>query len=658
MDISNLSINTIRTLAIDAVQKANSGHPGAPMGLAPLGYFLFHDVLNFNPKNPKWLNRDRFVLSGGHGSMLLYSLLHLSGYDLSLEDIKNFRRWGSKTPGHPERGETDGVEVTTGPLGQGFSNAVGMALAFEFMAFKFNKPGFNIFDHRVYAICGDGDLMEGISHEAASFAGNKKLSRLVVFYDDNGISIDGSTSLAFTDDTEKRFLAYGWNVYKVYDVNNLEDLRLVLHEVKSSDRPSLVITKSHIGFGSPNKQDTAKVHGSPLGDEEIKLTKQNLGWHYTEPFTVPEEVREHFASAVNEKIKIYDDWTKLFAEYSEKYPEDAAFLNKVINGEPLGKFTTDESLFPDLNEKLASRASSQKVINTLPDAFPTLLGGSADLTESNLTDFKGLPWFSASERGGRNIHYGVREIGMGGVMNGIAAYGGVIPFGGTFLVFTDYMRPTMRMAAMQKLHVIYVITHDSIGLGEDGPTHQPIEQLMSLRLIPGLTVIRPADSHETVYAWKAALENTSGPTTLVLSRQGLPVITDKSTPASGVLRGAYTVRECAGTPDVILIGTGSELLLAVKAAGKLSESGKKVRVVSMPSWELFEKQSAEYKESILPAEVKNRVAIEAGVPLGWEKYTGDNGTVIGINKFGASAPAAVIFEKYGLTVEAVVAAAG
>ncbi|KAB2908729.1 MAG: transketolase [Ignavibacteriales bacterium] len=658
MDISNLSINTIRTLAIDAVQKANSGHPGAPMGLAPLGYFLFHDVLNFNPKNPKWLNRDRFVLSGGHGSMLLYSLLHLSGYDLSLEDIKNFRRWGSKTPGHPERGETDGVEVTTGPLGQGFSNAVGMALAFEFMAFKFNKPGFNIFDHRVYAICGDGDLMEGISHEAASFAGNKKLSRLVVFYDDNGISIDGSTSLAFTDDTEKRFLAYGWNVYKVYDVNNLEDLRLVLHEVKSSDRPSLVITKSHIGFGSPNKQDTAKVHGSPLGDEEIKLTKQNLGWHYTEPFTVPEEVREHFASAVNEKIKIYDEWTKLFAEYSEKYPEDAAFLNKVINGEPLGKFTTDESLFPDLNEKLASRASSQKVINTLPDAFPTLLGGSADLTESNLTDFKGLPWFSASERGGRNIHYGVREIGMGGVMNGIAAYGGVIPFGGTFLVFTDYMRPTMRMAAMQKLHVIYVITHDSIGLGEDGPTHQPIEQLMSLRLIPGLTVIRPADSHETVYAWKAALENTSGPTTLVLSRQGLPVITDKSTPASGVLRGAYTVRECAGTPDVILIGTGSELLLAVKAAGKLSESGKKVRVVSMPSWELFEKQSAEYKESILPAEVKNRVAIEAGVPLGWEKYTGDNGTVIGINKFGASAPAAVIFEKYGLTVEAVVAAAG
>jgi transketolase (EC 2.2.1.1) len=551
MDISNLSINTIRTLAIDAVQKANSGHPGAPMGLAPLGYFLFHDVLNFNPKNPKWLNRDRFVLSGGHGSMLLYSLLHLSGYDLSLEDIKNFRRWGSKTPGHPERGETDGVEVTTGPLGQGFSNAVGMALAFEFMAFKFNKPGFNIFDHRVYAICGDGDLMEGISHEAASFAGNKKLSRLVVFYDDNGISIDGSTSLAFTDDTEKRFLAYGWNVYKVYDVNNLEDLRLVLHEVKSSDRPSLVITKSHIGFGSPNKQDTAKVHGSPLGDEEIKLTKQNLGWHYTEPFTVPEEVREHFASAVNEKIKIYDEWTKLFAEYSEKYPEDAAFLNKVINGEPLGKFTTDESLFPDLNEKLASRASSQKVINTLPDAFPTLLGGSADLTESNLTDFKGLPWFSASERGGRNIHYGVREIGMGGVMNGIAAYGGVIPFGGTFLVFTDYMRPTMRMAAMQKLHVIYVITHDSIGLGEDGPTHQPIEQLMSLRLIPGLTVIRPADSHETVYAWKAALENTSGPTTLVLSRQGLPVITDKSTPASGVLRGAYTVRECAGTPDVI-----------------------------------------------------------------------------------------------------------
>ena len=658
MDISNLSINTIRTLAIDAVQKANSGHPGAPMGLAPLGYFLFHDVLNFNPKNPKWLNRDRFVLSGGHGSMLLYSLLHLSGYDLSLEDIKNFRRWGSKTPGHPERGETDGVEVTTGPLGQGFSNAVGMALAFEFMAFKCNKPGFNIFDHRVYAICGDGDLMEGISHEAASFAGNKKLSRLVVFYDDNGISIDGSTSLAFTDDTEKRFLAYGWNVYKVYDVNNLEDLRLVLHEVKSSDRPSLVITKSHIGFGSPNNQDTAKVHGSPLGDEEIKLTKQNLGWHYTEPFTVPEEVREHFASAVNEKIKIYDEWTKLFAEYSEKYPEDAAFLNKVINGEPLGKFTTDESLFPDLNEKLASRASSQKVINTLPDAFPTLLGGSADLTESNLTDFKGLPWFSASERGGRNIHYGVREIGMGGVMNGIAAYGGVIPFGGTFLVFTDYMRPTMRMAAMQKLHVIYVITHDSIGLGEDGPTHQPIEQLMSLRLIPGLTVIRPADSHETVYAWKAALENTSGPTTLVLSRQGLPVITDKSTPASGVLRGAYTVRECAGTPDVILIGTGSELLLAVKAAGKLSESGKKVRVVSMPSWELFEKQSAEYKESILPAEVKNRVAIEAGVPLGWEKYTGDNGTVIGINKFGASAPAAVIFEKYGLTVEAVVAAAG
>lgn len=658
LDIKNLSINTIRTLAMDAVQKANSGHPGAPMGLAPLGYFLFHEVMNFNPKDPEWINRDRFVLSGGHGSMLLYSLLHLSGFNLSIDDIKNFRQWESITPGHPERGHTEGVEATTGPLGQGISNAVGMALAYEFMAAKFNRPGFEIFDHFVYAIAGDGDLMEGISHEAASFAGNQRLRRLILFYDDNGISIDGKTSLSFTDETEKRFLSYGWNVFNVYDVHDIEALRFIVHEAQHSDRPSLVITKTNIGYGSPNKQDTAKAHGSPLGEEEIKLTKANLGWEYPEPFTVPEEVRTHFAQAVEEKMKLYTAWNNLFEQYSGQYPDEAALLQKIMNGEAPGSFPVDETMFPDLNEKLASRASSQKVINKLPDAYPTLIGGSADLTESNLTDFKGLPSFSAADRTGRNLHYGVREHGMGGVMNGMAMYGGIIPFGGTFLVFSDYMRPTIRLAAMQNLQVIYVFTHDSIGLGEDGPTHQPVEHLMSLRMIPGLTTIRPADSHETVYAWKAALENTNGPTALILSRQGIPVIKEKANPASNLEKGAYIVRDCEGTPNVILIGTGSEVELAIKAGEKLTANGKKVRVVSFPSWELFEKQSSEYRNSIFPPEVKNRVAIEAGSTFGWHKYTGNEGKIIGLDHFGASAPANILYEKFGLTVERIVEAAG
>lgn len=642
---------------MDAVQKANSGHPGAPMGLAPLGYFLFNEVMNFNPKEPHWINRDRFVLSGGHGSMLLYSLLHLSGFDLSLDDIKNFRQWESLTPGHPERGHTVGVEATTGPLGQGVANAVGMALAYEFMAAKFNKPGFEIFDHFVYAICGDGDMMEGISHEAASFAGNQKLSRLILFYDDNGISIDGKTSLSFTDETEKRFLSYGWNVYNVYDVNELDRLRMVLHETRSSDRPCLVITKTNIGFGSPNKQDTAKAHGSPLGEKEIELTKKNLGWEYSEPFTVPDEVRAHFATAVEDKIKTWVSWNNLFAEYKKQYPEEAALLDLVLGDELRGEFPVDESMFPDLSEKLASRASSQKVINTLDKAYPTLLGGSADLTESNLTDFKELPSFSPANRKGRNLHYGVREHGMGAVMNGMAMYGGIIPFGGTFLVFSDYMRPAIRLAAMQNLQVIYVFTHDSIGLGEDGPTHQPVEHIQSLRMIPGLTVIRPADSHETVYAWKAALENTTGPTALVLSRQGLPVIKEKAQPAENLAKGAYVVRDCEGTPDVILIGTGSELELAVKAGEKLTEAGKMTRVVSFPSWELFELQSEEYKQSIFPDEVKNRVSVEAGTGFGWERYTGNRGKQISLDHFGASAPAGILYDKFGITVEKITEAA-
>ncbi|GMU88909.1 MAG: transketolase [Chlorobiota bacterium] len=657
MDIKNLSINTIRTLAMDAVQKANSGHPGAPMGLAPLGYFLFHEVMNFNPKDPKWINRDRFVLSGGHGSMLLYSLLHLSGFNLSLDEIKNFRQWESLTPGHPERDHTDGVEATTGPLGQGISNAIGMALAYEFMAAKFNKPGFDILDHFVYAIAGDGDLMEGISHEAASFAGNQKLRRLILFYDDNGISIDGKTSLSFTDETEKRFLSYGWNVFNIYDVHDIEALRFIVHEAQHSDRPSLVITKTNIGYGSPNKQDTAKAHGSPLGEEEIKLTKANLGWEYSEPFTVPEEVRTHFAQAVEEKMKVFQSWNNLFEQYTAQFPEEAALLRKIMNSKAPGSFPVNETMFPDLNEKLASRASSHKVINKLADAYPTLLGGSADLTESNLTDFKGLPAFSAADRTGRNIHYGVREHGMGGVMNGIAMYGGMIPFGGTFLVFSDYMRPTIRLAAMQNLQVIYVFTHDSIGLGEDGPTHQPVEHTMSLRMIPGLTTIRPADSHETVYAWKAALENTNGPTALILSRQGIPVVKDRANPVAGLEKGAYIVRDCEGTPDVILIGTGSEVELAINAGEKLTASGKKVRVVSFPSWELFEKQSADYKNSVFPPEVKNRVAVEAGSTFGWHKYTGTEGKVIGLDHFGASAPAGTLYEKFGLTVEKILEAA-
>lgn len=657
--LDELAINTIRFLSADGVQKANSGHPGMPMACAPIVYVLYSKYMKHNPANPKWLNRDRFILSAGHGSMLLYSILHLSGYDLSLEELKNFRQWGSKTPGHPEFGLTAGVETSTGPLGQGFSNAVGMAMAQAFLSANFNQADLKILDHYIYGICSDGDLMEGISHEAASLAGHLKLNKIIFFYDNNGISIDGKTSLSYSDDVQKRFEAYHWNVLRINDVNNLDEIEVAIQSAqKSTDKPTLIITDTQIGFGSPNKKGTSEAHGSPLGEEEVKLAKKNLGWNYEETFFIPDEVKEYFKQIKARGEKQEAEWLSLFNDYKKKYPEKAKKFADWINGELGNDWKSKLPLFEDDGKKLATRAASGKVIDAIAPAIPNLIGGSADLTPSNNTHAKIYEDYSASNYKGRYIRYGVREHAMGSLMNGMALYGGVIPYGGTFFVFSDYMRPVIRLASISGIKPIYIFTHDSIGVGEDGPTHQPIEHLASLRCIPKVVVIRPADANETSFAWRYALEHKGSPVALVLTRQGLPILDQKKYPSGeGLLKGAYVLYQSNEKPELILMASGSEVQHALKAASELEKAKIKVRVVSFPSWELFEKQSAEYKESVLPASVLARVSIEAGVAQGWQKYTGLFGANISIEKYGASAPEKVLMDKYGFTVENICATA-
>ncbi len=657
--IEQICINTIRFLSIDAVQKANSGHPGMPMGCAPIAFLLYSKLMKHNPVNPKWINRDRFVLSAGHGSALLYSSLHLSGYEISLDDLKNFRQWGSITPGHPEFGLTPGVETTTGPLGQGFANAVGMAVAQKFLAAKFNKENFKIIDHFIYSIAGDGCLMEGISHEAASFAGHNKLGSLIVFYDNNGITIDGNTSLAFSENAAKRFEAYDWHVQTVNDVNNLEELESAVKKAQQEkDKPSIIITRTHIGFGSPNKQDTAAAHGSPLGEEEIILTKKNLGWTEEKSFFIPQIVSDYFSN-VKERCEMAEtQWNKLFEEYSIKHSDDALLFRKVMKGDYGDEWKSKLPKFENYSELIATRTASGKILNEIASELPTLIGGSADLTESNSTHIKIWKSFSKENNAGNYIHFGVREHAMAAMMNGMAYYGGVIPFGGTFLVFSDYLRPSIRLAALSHIKTIYIFTHDSIGLGEDGPTHQPVEHLAALRAIPGLIVLRPADANETVYAWKTAIEHFGSPVALVLSRQKIQTIErTKYSPASNTTFGAYILKDSDKDPDLILLASGSEVNLILKAAVELEKEGIKTRVVSFPSFELFEKQNDDYKEKVLPKKVKARLSVEAGVKQGWEKYIGDYGYSISIEKYGASAPENILWEKYGFTVENIVSKA-
>ena len=656
VDIELLSINTIRFLAVDAVQKANSGHPGMPMACAPIGYTLYKKVLKHNPANPHWYNRDRFILSNGHGSMLLYSLLHLCGYKVALDDLKNFRQWESITPGHPEYGLTEGVETTTGPLGQGFTNAVGMAIARDYLGASFNKDDYKIIDHYIYGICSDGDLMEGISHEAAALAGHLKLGKFIFFYDDNKITIDGSTSLAYSDDVQKRFEGYHWQVLHVDDVNDLSQMNKAIETAhKSNDKPTLIITKTHIGFGSPNKQDTASAHGSPLGEEEVKLTKQNLNWPDDKYFYIPGEVSEHFKE-VRKKGEEYEaEWNKLFESYKKKYPSEAEQFLKIMKGDFGDGWKKALPVFENINEKLATRAASGKVINAIAEYLPMLIGGSADLEPSNNTMIKGIGKFSADDRSGKNFHFGIREHGMASIMNGMALYGGIIPYGGTFLVFSDYLRPAIRLASISGVKVIYVFTHDSVGLGEDGPTHQPVEHFAALRAIPKLVFLRPSDATETVEAWKVAIEHKGSPVALILTRQKLPVFDRKKlASAENLNKGAYIIKEAKDNPQVILMASGSEVYLAIDAAEKLQEEGINVRVVSFPSWELFEKQDSKYKSQVLPEFIKARVAIEAGISLGWKRYVGDLGEVISIEKFGASAPYTTIFENYGFTPENII----
>jgi len=649
-----LVANSIRVLAMDGVQKANSGHPGLPMGAADIATVLWTQFLTFNPIDPLWPNRDRFVLSAGHGSMLLYSLLYLAGFELSLEDIKNFRQWDSITPGHPESHLTPGVETTTGPLGQGVGNAVGMAMAERWLAERYNKPGYDIVNHFTYAIASDGDLMEGVSHEACSLAGHLGLGKLIVLYDDNKITIDGPTSLSYSDDVSGRFEAYGWHTQRVdgHDPMAIETaIRLAKEE---TTQPSIIACRTHIGYGSPNKQDTSSAHGEPLGDEEIRLTKENLGWPAEPTFYVPDEVAGIMGQVAADGAQRQVEWEELYAQYCDAHPDLADEFLQAIEGDlPDGWDDGLTSLF-EAGKSMATRASSGAVLNELSMRIPNLIGGSADLTGSNKTRPQGAKHLSRDDFSGRYIHFGIREHGMGSILNGMALHGGIRTFGGTFLVFSDYMRPPIRLAALMGLPVIYVFTHDSIGLGEDGPTHQPVEQLMSLRLIPGLTVIRPAEATETAMAWRAALKNEQGPTALSLTRQGLATFDrTRLAPAKMANLGGYVLSD-VDDPAAILMASGSEVHIALEAQAQLAGRGIDVRVVSMPSWELFEAQPVEYRESVLPAHIRARVSMEAGVTLGWERYVGGDGIAIGIDRFGASAPFQEIYQNLGLTAEAMV----
>ncbi len=656
MTIEDLSINTIRFLAADAIQKANSGHPGLPMGNAALAYTLWIRHLRFDSGSPEWPNRDRFVLSAGHGSMLLYALLHLAGFDLPMEQIKRFRQLESQTPGHPEYREAPGVETTTGPLGQGFANGVGMGVAAERMAALYNREGFPVVDHWIYAIVSDGDLMEGVASEAASLAGHLKLGRLIYFYDDNRISIDGSTDLTFTEDRGARFEAYGWHVLHVEDGNDVEAVDSAIRAAQADDRPSLIVCRTHIGYGLPTKQDTAAAHGEPPGDDELNAAKERLGWPLEPRFLVPEEVRQHFAEAAERGRVAHSHWNDMMKEYATAHPRLSEQWQRVQAGRLPGDL---ESALPEFeaDEKgLATRASSGRVLNAIAPTVPELIGGSADLTGSNKTLIEGESPFAASNRAGRYLHFGVREHGMGAMLSGMALYGALIPYGGTFLVFSDYMRPSIRLAAMMGLRVIYVFTHDSIGLGEDGPTHQPIEQLAALRAIPSLTVIRPADANETAYAWLAALENATGPTALALTRQKVPTMSRSHyASAKGLLRGAYVLADLGGrSPEIILMASGSEVSLIASAAEQLSASGRAVRLVSFPSWELFERQPLEYQREVLPDGVRARLAVEAGQIMGWERWIGGEGVALGLNDFGASAPSGELFRHFGLTSDRII----
>ncbi|KAK8944455.1 hypothetical protein KSP39_PZI007912 [Platanthera zijinensis] len=654
------SVNTIRFLAIDAVEKANSGHPGLPMGCAPMGHILYDEVMRYNPKNPYWFNRDRFVLSAGHGCMLQYALLHLAGYDSVLEeDLKQFRQWGSRTPGHPENFETPGVEVTTGPLGQGIANAVGLALAEKHLAARFNKPDNEIVDHYTYVILGDGCQMEGISNEASSLAGHWGLGKLIAFYDDNHISIDGDTEIAFTEDVSARFDALGWHTIWVKTGNTgYDDIRAAIKEAKAvKDKPTLIKVTTTIGYGSPNKANSYSVHGSALGAKEVDATRQNLGWPY-EPFHVPEDVKSHWSRHISEGASFEAEWNAKFAEYEKKYTEEAAELKSIISGElPAGWEKALPTYTPESSAD-ATRNLSQQCLNALASVLPGFLGGSADLASSNMTLLKSFGDFQKFSPEERNLRFGVREHGMGAICNGIALHSpGFIPYCATFFVFTDYMRPAIRISALSEARVIYVMTHDSIGLGEDGPTHQPIEHLMSFRAMPNILMLRPADGTETAGSYKVAVLNKKRPSILALSRQKLPHLAGTS--IEGVEKGGYIVSDdsLGNKPDIILTGSGSELEIAVKAAEELRKEGKTVRVVSLVSWELFEEQSDEYKESVFPEAVMARVSIEAGATFGWDKFVGTEGKAIGINRFGASAPAGKIYKEFGLTPENVVAVA-
>ena len=637
---------------MDAVQKADSGHPGTPMALAPLAYVLWTQHLRYNPTNPSWLNRDRFVLSAGHASMLLYSVLYLTGYELSLEDLKQFRQWESKTPGHPEYGYTPGVETTTGPLGQGIGNAVGMAVGEAHMAAVFNRDQ-KIFDHNVYFIASDGDMMEGVSHESASFAGHARLGKLIGFYDDNHITIEGDTALTFSDETGTRFEAYGWHVQHVPDVNDLAALNRAINAAKAeTSRPSLIVVRTHIGYGSPHKHDTAEAHGSPLGADEITLTKQALGYPSQEPFYVAPDALRYWRDAGKRRAKSEDDWNQTYAAYKAANPGLEKELQRRLAGELPEGWEQALPVFTAKDGNVASRAASGVVINAIARTIPELIGGSADLASSTNTIIKGEPSFSAENYAGRNFHFGIREHGMGSIMNGMSLTGGIIPYGATFLIFSDYMRPPVRLACIMDRHVIYVYTHDSIGLGEDGPTHQPIEQLSALRAIPEMTLIRPADASETAEAWRVALKHRKGPVALVLTRQKLSFIDrSKYAAASGLARGAYVLADApGGAPEVVLISSGSEVGLILDAQKKLEADGIRARAVSMPSHELFARQDQSYRDSVLPKGIK-RIAMEAAHPMSWYRWVGDDGVILGIERFGASAPAATIYQHLGITVD-------
>ena len=653
--LEDLCINAIRVLAMDAVQKADSGHPGTPMALAPLAYVLWTSHLRYNPADPGWLNRDRFVLSAGHASMLLYSVLYLTGYELTLDDLKQFRQWESKTPGHPELGYTPGVETTTGPLGQGVGNAVGMAVGEAHLSAIFNRDQ-KIIDHNVYFIASDGDMMEGVSHESASFAGHLKLGKLIGFYDDNHITIEGDTALTFSDDTATRFSAYGWHVQRVTDVNDLAALNRAIDAAKAeTSKPSLIVVRSHIGYGSPNKHDTAEAHGSALGPEEVTLTKKALGYPSQEPFYVAPEALRYWREAAKGRAKFEGEWQKKYQAYKTANPALEKELQRRLRGDLPDGWEESLPVFTAKDGNVASRAASGIVINAIAKKIPELLGGSADLASSTNTIIKGEPSFSAETYAGRNFHFGIREHGMGSIMNGMSLTGGMIPYGATFLIFSDYMRPPVRLGCIMKRHVIYVYTHDSIGLGEDGPTHQPVEQLSALRAIPDMTLIRPADASETAEAWRTALKHKKGPVALVLTRQKLSFIDrTKYASAGGLARGAYVLADApGGAPEVVLMSSGSEVALVLDAQKKLEADGIRARAVSMPSHELFARQDEAYRNTVLPKGVK-RIAMEAAHPMSWYRWVGDDGVILGIERFGASAPAATIYTHLGITVDRLV----